>query len=177
MTKGEQQTGWKYTGAKKDTGANKTSVQELSWTASEYIAHDKSTSWYIRFAAVSVIGIGLIYLLTRELISVFLLSVTAIAFGFFAARKPNELTYHLDTGGITIGSKFYPISLFRSFAVVEEGTFRSITLLPMKRFMPPISLYYSPDDETALLDTFGSILPQEERQQDALDKFMHRIRF
>jgi hypothetical protein len=67
--------------------------------------------------------------------------------------------------------------LFRSFAVVEEGAFHTITLLPLKRFMPAISLYYAPDDEPAILKTFSALLPQESRSQDALDKFMHHIRF
>ena len=186
MQEGDKQAGWKYTGAKQGETklsadskplASSASVEGLSWTASEYVEHEKSAGWYIRFALVSILVIGLIYLFTREIFSVVLLLVLAIAFGVFAARKPSVLQYKLDSRGITIGPKFYPINLFRSFAVVEEGAFHTITLLPMKRFMPAISLYYAPEDEPAILKTFSALLPQESRTQDPLDKFMHKIRF
>lgn len=186
MQEGDEQAGWQYTGAK--TGQTKgetttkavtkpSSVSAVTWTASEYVEHDKSAGWYIRFALVAVLGIGVIFFLTRDFMSVILLGVIAVAFGIFAARKPSVLQYKLESSGITIGSKFYPINLFRSFAVVEEGAFHTITLLPLKRFMPAISLYYAPDDEPAILKTFSALLPQESRSQDALDKFMHHIRF
>ena len=178
MEKGDKQAGWQF---KEDEGQTipetSKSVKAVSWTASEYIEHDKSAGWYIRFMLVAVVSIGLIYLLTRDLMSVVLLTLLAVGFAIFAARKPDVLQYQLDNQGITIGKKHYPISLFRSFAVIEEGAFHSITLLPMKRFMPAISLYYDPDNEQAIIETFSNLLPQEDRKQDPLDKFMHHIRF
>lgn len=184
----DTQTGWKYTGTVKDVAAGQTAlttsepvvpanIEPVTWSASEYVEHDKSAGWYLRFALVSVVGIGVIYFLTGEWVSVVLLAVLAMVFGLFAARKPQVLQYSLDNQGITIGAKLYPISSFRSFAVVEEGAFRSIMLLPMKRFMPAISLYFAPDNEEVILETFSKLLPEEARQQDRLDKFMHRIRF
>jgi len=182
--KDTSKAGWKYTGGSTKVSAPSKSDSHpaanftgISWTASEYIEHDKSASWYGWFCLAAAAVIGGIYVLTRDLFSVILLSFLAVVFGVFAARKPKVLQYQLDDRGLTIGQKFYPMNLFRSFAVIEEGPFRSVTLLPMKRFMPAISLYFSPEDETAILDAFSSLLPQEIRQQDALDKFMHRIRF
>jgi len=177
MKAGKSKTGWKFTGSDSAKATTPTGPTSISWTASEYIEHDKSVSWYVWFFLATAVIIGGIYLLTHEVISVILLSLLAIVFGVFAARKPQVLQYRLDDRGLTIGQKFYPMNLFRSFAVIEEGPFRSVTLLPMKRFMPAISLYFSPEDERAILDAFSSLLPQEIRQQDALDKLMHRIRF
>lgn len=183
MKEGDKQAGWKYTGAKEGSAAanqpagSAKPVGTVSWTASEYVAHDKSVGWYVRFGLVAVISIALIYLVTDDILSVVVLGILAVGFGYFAARKPDTLQYQIDSRGITIGQKFYPISLFRSFAVIEEGAFRSITLLPMKRFMPAISLYFAPDNEQSILEAFGNLLPQEVRKQDPLDKFMHRIRF
>lgn len=181
MAEGKQDSGWKFTGSKQEgQPANQNITPEIgsvAWTASEYIEHDKSTNWFVLFGLATVGGLAVVFLFTRDWISVVLLVVLAITFGIFAARKPHVLQYQLDSQGITIGQKFYPIDLFRSFAVIDEGAFRSVTLLPMKRFMPAISVYYAPTDEQAILETLGNLLPQEIRQQDTLDKFMRRIRF
>lgn len=180
---GSQQVGWQYTNTGQAATAgskpevNKRQSQPVTWTASEYIDHSKSAGWFVRYILVVVVFIGTIFFLTRDFFSLFLLSVLAIIFAIFAARKPSVLQYRLDGQGIAIGSKFYPINLFRSFAIIEEGAFRSITLLPLKRFMPSISLYYAPDDEAAILEAFSGLLPQETRKQDAIDRFMRRIRF
>lgn len=184
MQKGNQQFGWNYQGQAIDNSGTATNVPApkpsqgtVTWSASEFIEHEKSAGWYLVFVLVVVAILGVVFLLTRDFISISLLGVLAVTFGVFASRKPRVLNYKLDSKGITIGQKFYPISLFRSFAVLEEGPFRSVNLLPLKRFMPPISLYYAPDDEQDVLSTFASLLPQEVKEPDALDRFMHRIRF
>lgn len=180
MQEGEAPTNWQFTDTSGDGQANAAPTQPtktVSWTASEYVSHEKSAGWYVRFGLVAVVAIAIVYLITGDYISIILLSLLAVVFVVFAARKPDVLQYQLDNRGITIGSKFYPVSLFRSFAVIEEGAFRSITLLPMKRFMPSISLYYAPEDEQPIMEAFGRLLPHETRQQDSIDKFMHRIRF
>ncbi len=152
-------------------------IDPVSWTASEYIEHEKSAGWFVRYVLAVIVLVSLIFLLTREWFSVILTFALAVVFGIFAARKPTVLQYHLDNRGVVIGQKLYPISLFRSFAVVDEGAFHSIILLPMKRFMPSISIYYAPDDEAAILNAFSLLLPQETHQHDAIDRLMHRIRF
>ncbi len=60
----------------------------ITWTASEFVEHDKSPSWYLGFLFLAIVGIGAIYLITRELFSVIALGLFAVAFMVFAARKP-----------------------------------------------------------------------------------------
>lgn len=157
--------------------ASSTNIAEVSWTASEYVAHDKGTAWFIRFGLASVAVIAVVYLITGDYISIIVLSVLAIAIGYFANRQPDTLNYKLDSQGMHIGAKLYPVSMFKSFAIVEEGAISSISLLPLKRFMPAIAVYFAPEDEKKIIDALGAMLPQEERQQDRVDRLMHKIRF
>lgn len=149
----------------------------ISWTASEYVTHDKSAAWFLILIVGAVLFIGIIYLLTRDKIIAFTLSVVAILFGVTAARKPRVLNYGVNTSGITVGRKMYPYPLFKSFSVVQESGMKSIYLMPIKRFSLPVSLYYPPEDEKTITDTLGSHLPYEDRKQDVVDQLMHRIRF
>lgn len=152
-------------------------IQPVTWTASEYVEHDKSTGWFVRFGIVAFLGIGLIFFLTRDITSVILLTILVVIFGVFAGRKPRVLQYRVDNHGITVGEKMYPASLFRSFALMQEGGLHSITLLPLKRLSQSLSVYFAPEDEAAILEAFSQLWPQEVHQPDAVDKFMHRIRF
>jgi hypothetical protein len=150
---------------------------ELTWTASEFVAHEKSTGWYVEVGLASLLGIAIIYIITRDIFSVVVLVLFAITFLVFASRKPKVLQYGLNDRLIQVGQKTYPLASFKSFAVVDEGAIHSIALLPLKRFMPAMTMYYAPDDEAKIVNFLGQHLPQEERKQDAIDRLMRQIRF
>lgn len=149
----------------------------VQWTASEFIAHQKNTGWYGLLFLAAIAGSAAMYLLTRDVISTVMVVIVAVILGIFAARKPRTLDYQVDENGIHIGPKSYPYADFKSYAIIDEGAFNSITFIPMKRFMPAISVYYEPADEDQIINVLGNYLPVEERQKDAIDKFMHKIRF
>lgn len=150
---------------------------EVTWTASEFIARHKGVSWYLMLALVAIVASVLIYLLSKDFITVGAVVGAIILFGIAAARKPRVLTYHMNEGGLTIGQKFYPYAIFKSFSVMEEDAFSSITLLPLRRFMPPLSIYYEPNDEERIVAILAHYLPMENRPADAVDRLMKHIRF
>lgn len=149
----------------------------VEWTASEFVAHHKNTNWYAALAFCTFAGAGIIYLLTKDLITVGMIFVVAAIFGIFAARKPRTLNYRLDTSGIHIDAKSYAYNLYKSFSIIDEGAISSIRLSPMKRFMPPLSMYYDPKDEDKIADVLNNYMPFEEKSDDVIDSFMRRIRF
>ncbi|MDQ5972002.1 MAG: hypothetical protein QG553_161 [Patescibacteria group bacterium] len=157
--------------------ADKTKELSVSWTASEFVLHQKNSGWYIAWALCSVVGVALVYFITREIFSSVLVAIILLAFGIYSGRKPRTLQYQADGEGVHIGSKTYPYNDFKSFALIDEGVFNSISLVPMKRFMPAISMYYDPRDEEHVLTVLSAYLPFEEGKKDAIDRLMHRIRF
>jgi hypothetical protein len=149
----------------------------ISWTASEFIAHHKEPSWYLVLALVTAIIAVLIYLLLRDLIASSMVIIGGIFFAIVAAREPRQLVYRLDNRGLSIGSKFYDLQQFRSFAVVPEGAFSSIVLMPLKRFAPITTIYYAPGDEEKIIDVLADELAYVEHHHDPIDKLMRHIRF
>jgi len=149
----------------------------LMWTASEFIAHDKSPLWFVSLFGGAAVISALVYLFTRDKVATAVIAFVAIVFAVFAVRKPRILQYHLDEAGLTIGNRFHPLQSFKYFAVVEEGPIRSILLLPLQRFMPTLSLYYPPEKEDAIVDLFGLTLPLHDAPNDPIDRLMHKLRF
>lgn len=152
-------------------------TEDISWTASEFIAHHKGPGWYSLMALIAVVLMVLVYVITRDLISEAVIVLLIILFAASASRKPRVLQYRLDRRGLTIGDRFYPYAMFKSFSLVQEGAFTSISLLPLKRLMLPINIYYEPKDESRIIEVISAYLPFERRNKDALDRFAHLIRF
>ena len=149
----------------------------ISWTASEYIAHHKTTQWYVMLGGAALVVALLVWLLTRDKISALVVIVGAIALGGYGARQPRELQYSLDVGELTIGQKQYDLQEFRSFTIDDQQQFSSVNLLPLKRFSPGLTIYYAPEDEDAIIDVLSQVLPIETHQPDLIDRLMQRIRF
>ena len=150
---------------------------DVSWTASEFVAHEKSAGWYGGLAAVAAVVAALVYLLTRDIISTAVVLICGGAFGVLGGKKPRQLQYHLDSSGVTIGSKHFDYEMFRSFSVVPEGAFSSIVFMPLKRFAPLTTIYYAPEDEGKIINILTDRLPFEERKDAMIDSLMKRVRF
>lgn len=150
--------------------------QEAIWSASEFVEHDKSISWYLILGGLTLVVDIILYFWTRDFISIFAVTAMAVLLGVMGSRKPRVLDYRLDSSGLTVGNVFHPYAEFKSFAIMEDGALRTITFLPVKRFMPPISVFYAPEDQEQITEVLGRHLPMELRQRDAIDRFSRRIR-
>jgi hypothetical protein len=151
--------------------------ESISWTASEFIAHNKSVSWYLVLGLAAVILVAGVWFMTKDVLSAVLIAFAITAFGVYAARAPRALRYELSEEGLTIGQKHYGYEEFRSFSVIPEGAFSSIAFMPLRRFAPPTTIYYDPADEERIVALLAERVPMEEHRHDAIDRFMRRIRY
>lgn len=170
--------GWQYHQSADAAPAPAANLPEsLSWTASEFIAHEKGASWYGLLAVVGLAAAALDYLLLKDLFSTGVIIFAAIAFGIFAAHKPRAQQYNLDRRGVRVGDKVYGFQDFKTFSVAEEGAVASIVFMPLKRFMPPLTVYVAPEIEDQVVDFLSAFLPFEQHKADAVDSLLRRIRF
>jgi hypothetical protein len=49
--------------------------------------------------------------------------------------------------------------------------------MPLKRFMPPLSMYFDPTDEDHIVKVLTSHLPMQDHHHDPIEKLMRMIRF
>lgn len=167
-----------YTGyAPAPTQVAVSSHRSVSWTASEFIAHEKNSMWYVALGGGTLVLAALVLLITRDLFSAVIVAIGGVLFGVAASRPPRQMQYAVDDHGITIGARSYPYSDFRAFSVAQEGPFKSLTFMPLKRFMPPLSAYYDPADEDKIAEVLTGHLPMQDHHADPLEKLMRRIRF
>jgi hypothetical protein len=148
-----------------------------SWSASEFIAHDKPSNWYIILATLTILSSVVIFIITREIFSVLVVVVMAFAVGVYGGVKPRTLTYEIFPDSIRIGGRDYPYTSFRSFSVIEGTSIPSIQLIPQKRIAVPISIFCTAADIDAIVAILGDFLPYEHKERDPIDKISSRFRF
>lgn len=153
------------------------SDEVVSWTASEYIDHPHGAGWYGALMLGTVGLAGVIYFITKEYFATGVIVVLGVIVAVFAARKPRIVTYELGARSLKIGEKSYPYSQYKSFSIIREGSLSSVSLMPLKRMMSPISAYFAAEDEEHIVNVLGRHLPYEERKLDRIDRLTTRLRF
>jgi len=185
--KSEEAGGWQYkpaagapapvVGMAEEASQSSDDTGSIEWTASEFVAHDKSFSWYSLLAMGVIVIAAALYLVTRDVFSAVVVLVIGVVLGVAGSRKPKVITYRLDGSGLTAGTKFYAYSDYKCFTMPEEGPFASIVLMPMKRFGIPVSAYLAPDSQQEVLKVLSSYLPLEKGQMGGIDRIMRELRF
>lgn len=149
----------------------------VQWQASEFIDHQKNASWFLPLIAGGAVLCAVMFFITKDIFSTIVVFLACVAFGFYANQKPRTLTYTLLPTTFKIGQRSYSYDDFRTFSIMQDGPLYSIFLQPLKRLMPPLTIYFDPQDGEKIFDILASHIPHEDRVQDPIDRFMRKIRF
>jgi hypothetical protein len=154
-----------------------TARASIAWNASEYIHHQRGTSWYLGLIGLTVGLAVVLYLLTKDLFGAIITLILGGIVASVAHRQPENVAYQLTSRGLKVGEKEYAYSQFRSFAVVHEGQLNSLVFVPLKRLIPPVSAFFAAEDEKPIVALVGEHLPMEQRSPDKIDTITRRLRF
>jgi hypothetical protein len=178
--KQDQGSGWKYSSeVLSDSGASKknNTIEDIHWSASEFIAHEKNVTWYVILVLVTLVAGAIVYFLTHDKISTVIIVIAGVIFGIYGARKPRLIDYRINSSGITVQTKLFSYDAFKSFEIVEDSIIPNIVLMPLKRFMPSLSIYLDPTTQEEVVKILSDCLPQDFHQQDLIERFVQRVRF
>lgn len=150
--------------------------EEVSWEASEYMERNKDARWGLIFGAVAIAFLGVAVWLQSWTFAAMIVAGT-VAMGFYAFRKPRVLQYTIDQDGIIIGDHEYAFTDFKAFGVRDEEAFYSVMLIPVKRLMPAVRMYFAEENGEDIVDILSEHLPMEELPPDHFDDFMRRLHF
>ena len=151
--------------------------QPVTWTASEFVSHHKDAGWYFMLFLSITLICGLTYVFTKDLISVVAIVIVVILYVIVSSTKPRQRTYQISSQGITIDSKFYPFSSFKSFALPETGAIGRVILMPLKRLMPEIEIYFPPEESERIIGVLSRSLPNDQSKERGMDRLLDRWHF
>ena len=150
--------------------------EPIRWQASEYIHHEKNALWFVGFGIVVLGMMALAILLMQAWTFAVLIAVMAVAVVVYSRRPPRELTYTLSPKGLYVGDRLYDLSEFKSFGVIHDGDEYSIMLIPVKRFLPGVTVYFPEALGEQIVDFLGARLAMQELHLDIIDKVVRKLR-
>ena len=151
--------------------------EAISWTGSEFLDRHKNLAWYISLGIFISVVCAVIYLLSRDLISIIFIAITGVLFAIIASRKPKQVQYIIDNKGIKIGNRTYSFADFKSFSIQRDGMIGYVNLMPLKRLLPELSIYYAPNEEQKILNALSLHIPHDQVEESLVDKLFKNLHF
>lgn len=150
----------------------------ISWSASEFVHHEKNVLWYLGLAGATIaIAAAVYFILNQDTFTLVIVLLLGVVFGIAAARKPRVLNYMVDDFGLAVDKKQYKYEDFKSFSLEKDSAISSLIFMPVQRFSPPLTLYVPSENIDDVIDLVGVYLPLEQQETGYVDKFLSRIRF
>lgn len=148
----------------------------VNWQAKEFIHQEKDGLWYALFGITVAVLMALAIFVMGSWTFAVLLVVIAGAILVLAKRPPRVMSYSLSDKGLHIGDTLHSFSDFRAFGVIHDGQEYSVMLIPTKRFMPGVSVYFPEESGEQIVDALGSRLPMQDLKLDIIDRVVHKLR-
>lgn len=150
--------------------------EPFSWHAPEGLRPHRDANWYIGFGVVTVALILIAIFLIKSWTFAVLIPIMAAALLSLSFKTTQEINYAISPKGIYVADKLYDFSEFRAFGINEfSGQFSAI-LLPVKRFSPGLTIYFTEQQGEIIVDMLGARLPMQEIKPDALEKLIRIIK-
>lgn len=156
--------------------------EKLSWSALEYEEKERSKDWFWALGII-VATSSIASIIFGNYFFAALLLLSGVLLGFFAIKKPDTVTYELNTWGLKIRNRLYPYENIKSFWV-QLDTSGETNLRPMlfihseRAFMPILSI---PIDETLAVDIHSILLNRDvaevEMKEHPSEKIMEVLGF
>lgn len=151
-------------------------TEPIAWNAPEGVRVQRGAVWYILFAIVLAGLMALAILVFQNWTFAILLPIMAVALFVLSNKNPQTINYAISPKGIYIADTLHDFSEFRAFGLLHENDQHSILLLPVKRFSPGLTIYFSEAEGEKIVDMLGARLPMQEIKPDALEKFIRLIK-
>ena len=151
-------------------------TEPIAWNAPEGVRVQRGAVWYVLFAIVLAGLMALAILVFQNWTFAILLPIMAVALFVLSNKNPQTINYAISPKGIYIADTLHDFSEFRAFGLLHENDQHSILLLPVKRFSPGLTIYFSETEGEKIVDMLGARLPMQEIKPDALEKFIRLIK-
>ena len=151
-------------------------MERLEWTAFEYEERERSPDWFWALGIIVATG-SIAAIIFSDYFFAVLIILSGLLLGFFAMRKPDLVSYELNSKGLRIRNRLYPYENIKSFWVQVE--IKPILFINSQRvFMPIIAI---PIKENMAEDIHSILLAQnvveKEMKEHPSEKIMEALGF
>jgi hypothetical protein len=158
-------------------------MEKLEWSALEYDEKERGSDWFWALGIIVVCGSVASIIYGNYFFAVILI-LGGVLLRFFATKKPEMVSYELNSKGLKINNQLFPYENIKSFFVQTEspdgkGEVRPMLFIHSQRFFLPI---ISIPIDIDMAENIRSLIlekevAEEKMQEHTSEKIMNSLGF
>lgn len=147
----------------------------FSWSAPEYIQHQKTARWYAIASAIALVfTIGAV--LTANWTMAVAIVVFAAVYEFTQRfHPPKIIDIHISELGIHVGHMFYPFSSMQAFWIMIKPGLKTLNIRVHRQFYSDVVIQLMDQDAAKIRSYLMGQIPEWEGKDERLQDLILRL--
>ncbi len=153
-------------------------LNTIEWSVPEYFHKERGNDWFWTIGLITIVACGLAIWLHNFVFAIFLL-ISGCCLIMFTLRHPQEVTYKIETKGLSMGKDLYTWKSLKSFNIknIETESYAKLMIETSKHFLPVYTIPVPKDLEIEVKQTLLLVLPRSEIDESKSMVFMEKLGF
>lgn len=153
-------------------------INTIEWSAPEYSHKERGNDWFWAIGLVTIVACGIAVWLHNYVFAVFLL-ISGCCLIMFTMRHPQDVTFIIETKGLTMGKDLHPWKDIKSFNIKnnEADVYAKLLIETSKYFLPIYTIPLPKEKADEVKETFLKVLPRSEIDESKSMIFAEKLGF
>ena len=153
-------------------------LNTISWQAPEYTHKERGNDWFWTIGIVTIVACGIALWLHNNVFAIFLL-VSGGCLIMFTLRHPQDVTYTIETKGLSMGKDLYGWKGLKSFNIKndDKSEYAKLLIETSKYFLPIYTIPVPKEQAEEVKQTLLQVLSRSEIDESKSMVFMEKLGF
>jgi hypothetical protein len=152
-------------------------IDTIEWSAPEYNHKaDRHIDWFWTIGLLSIVFCGITIWQHNYLFAVFIL-ISGGCLIMFTMRPPENITFTIETQGLTMGREKYSWKRIKGFHIVKDGPRSKLLVETNKYFLPVYTMPLPEELIKQVRENLTKVTPNIELKESQSLIFMEKIGF
>lgn len=153
-------------------------LNTISWSAPEYTHKERGNDWFWAIGIITVVACGIAIWLHNYVFAIFLL-VSGGSLIMFTLRHPQDVTYTIETNGLSMGKDLYEWKVLKSFNIKknDNGDYAKLLIETSKYFLPIYTIPLPKENIEEVKESLLKVLSKSEIDESKSMVFMEKLGF
>ena len=153
-------------------------INTIEWQAPEYSHKERDNDWFWTIGLITIVACGIAVWLHNYVFAVFLL-ISGASLILFTFRPPHDVTYKIETKGLTMGKDLYEWKVIKSFNIKknEKDIYDKLMVETSKYFLPIYTIPLPKELMSEVKENILKVIPRSEIDESKSMVFMEKLGF
>lgn len=153
-------------------------INTINWTVPEYSHKERGNDWFWALGLITIVACGIAIWLHNYVFAIFII-ISGCCLILFTLRHPQDVTYIIETKGLSMSKDLYSWKGLKSFNVKnnEVDMYGKLLIETGKHFLPIYTIPFPKELESQIKETLLLILPRSEIDESKSMVFAEKLGF